>query len=71
MAQATLHICTTCRRGTPDPEAPRPGAVLHGAILGADLPEGVAPDLIRLQGADGTVPGAFSLRDTGFPAAAP
>lgn len=41
MAQATLHICTTCRRGTPDPEAPRPGAVLHGAILGADLPEGV------------------------------
>lgn len=43
----------------------------HHQLRIADLPEGVTPDLIRLQGADGTVPGAFSLRDTGFPAAAP
>lgn len=40
--RAILHVCTTCR-GT-DPEAaadPRPGALLHGALTAADLPEGV------------------------------
>ncbi|MBT9244033.1 DUF1636 domain-containing protein [Gemmobacter fulvus] len=42
MASATLYVCTTCRSGLPaDPEAPRPGAVLHAALAGADLPEGV------------------------------
>ncbi len=37
-----LLVCTTCRNGVlADPEAPRPGALLHAALDEADLPEGV------------------------------
>lgn len=36
-----------------------------------DLPEGLAADLIRLQPADGTRTGGFSLRDSGLPPAQP
>jgi predicted metal-binding protein len=38
----TLHVCITCRAGQPLQEGETtPGARLHAAILGADLPEGV------------------------------
>lgn len=37
----TLHVCTTCRRGLTDPEAPRAGAVLLDALLAEGAPEGV------------------------------
>ena len=36
-----LLICTTCKREGMDPEARRPGAVLHDLLAGGDLPEGV------------------------------
>jgi predicted metal-binding protein len=36
-----LLVCTTCKREGMDPEAPRPGAVLHEALAGAALPENV------------------------------
>ncbi|MFV1498541.1 DUF1636 domain-containing protein [Phaeobacter sp. JH20_02] len=43
MAEVTLTICTTCRRGeVTDPEAPRPGARMLAALQEADLPKGVA-----------------------------
>lgn len=40
--RAILHVCTTCRGTVPmdDPDAPRPGAVLHQA-LSDDPPAGV------------------------------
>ena len=48
--RAVLHVCTTCRGISADdgaddgimtdPDAPRPGAVLHAALSGA-APEGV------------------------------
>lgn len=38
-----LLVCTTCRNGAmADPEATRPGRVLHDRIAEGDLPEGVA-----------------------------
>ncbi len=38
----TLHVCVTCRRGLPDAgDGPRPGAVLHQALLAAGVPDGV------------------------------
>ncbi|MEH7827586.1 DUF1636 domain-containing protein [Gemmobacter denitrificans] len=43
MAQALLHVCTTCRReGAAPPDGPRPGAQLLAALLAEPLPEGVA-----------------------------
>lgn len=36
-----LLICTTCKRPGMDPEAVRPGALLHDALTTAALPEGV------------------------------
>ncbi|WP_425043325.1 DUF1636 family protein [Primorskyibacter sp. S87] len=37
-----LLVCTTCRRGLPmEEDAPRPGALLHQALSGAGLPEGI------------------------------
>ena len=36
-----LLVCTTCKREGMDPQAPRPGAVLHEALAGAGLPENV------------------------------
>ncbi len=36
-----LLICTTCKREGADPEAARPGAVLHEALAGAPLPGNV------------------------------
>ncbi|MEM6385042.1 MAG: DUF1636 domain-containing protein [Pseudomonadota bacterium] len=36
-----LLVCMTCKREGMDPEATRPGAVLHDALQGADLPENV------------------------------
>ncbi len=43
---ATLHVCTTCKAA--DPSAlpptegdPRPGALLHAALVAADTPDGV------------------------------
>lgn len=40
--RAILHVCTTCRAMNAAPEdEPRPGALLHAALAGADLPEGV------------------------------
>ncbi|MBU3029123.1 DUF1636 family protein [Paracoccus marinaquae] len=39
--RAILHVCTTCRGPVPDPVEPRPGAMLHAALAGAALPEGV------------------------------
>lgn len=37
-----LLVCSTCRRGeAADPEAPRPGALLHAGLEGTDLPDGV------------------------------
>ncbi|CRL09720.1 MAG: DUF1636 family protein [Phaeobacter italicus] len=42
MAEVTLTICTTCRRGeVTDPEAPRPGARMFAALQEAELPEGI------------------------------
>lgn len=39
---ATLIVCTTCKRGEiVDPDAPRPGATLHGALAAQDWPDGV------------------------------
>lgn len=35
-----LLVCTTCRMGDPQPDAPRAGAVLHAALLATKL-EGV------------------------------
>jgi predicted metal-binding protein len=41
-AAATLYVCTTCKgTGVHDPEAPRPGAVLHSALMQADTPTGL------------------------------
>jgi predicted metal-binding protein len=43
MAEVTITVCTTCRRGLPDdPEAPRPGTRMLEALQAAGLPEGVA-----------------------------
>ncbi|MDP5306932.1 DUF1636 domain-containing protein [Paracoccus spongiarum] len=39
--RAILHVCTTCRIVAADPDAPRPGALLHDALSSAALPEGV------------------------------
>lgn len=36
-----LLVCTTCKREGVDPEAKRPGAVLHDALSAANLPENV------------------------------
>ncbi len=36
-----LLVCTTCKREGMDPEAKRPGAVLHERLSGAGMPEGV------------------------------
>lgn len=36
-----LLVCTTCKREGMDPEATRPGAVLHEALAAAGLPENV------------------------------
>lgn len=42
MMRAILHVCTTCKGVAPgDPEAPRLGALLHEALIAADLPQGV------------------------------
>ena len=42
-APVELLVCLTCRRGAPtDDEGPRPGALLHDALAGAGLPDGVA-----------------------------
>lgn len=39
---ATLYVCTTCRAGEVlEEDAPRPGALLHSALVGADAPDGV------------------------------
>lgn len=39
---ATLHVCTTCRAGlTLEEGVPRPGALLHEALLDSGAPEGV------------------------------
>ncbi|WP_264212828.1 DUF1636 domain-containing protein [Leisingera thetidis] len=38
----TLTVCLTCRRDGADPEAARPGAVLHAALEEAGMPAGVA-----------------------------
>ncbi|MBS0565551.1 MAG: DUF1636 domain-containing protein [Proteobacteria bacterium] len=38
----TLHVCITCRRGLPDAgDGPRPGTLLHEALLAAGAPAGV------------------------------
>jgi predicted metal-binding protein len=38
----TLHVCTTCKAGEPLPDGlPRPGALLHAALLAEGAPEGV------------------------------
>lgn len=40
--RAILHVCTTCKGlAPPNPDAPRPGALLHDALAGTNLPEGV------------------------------
>lgn len=36
-----LLVCTTCKRPGMDPEAMRPGAVLHEALAAGELPENV------------------------------
>lgn len=41
MAQATLHVCTTCRRAEAPVDGTRPGAALHALLQAADLPDGV------------------------------
>lgn len=39
---ATLYVCTTCRAGEVlEEDAPRPGALLHDALLSSTAPEGV------------------------------
>jgi predicted metal-binding protein len=39
---ATLHVCTTCKRAGEEPAGEtRPGALLHAALVGLPLPEGV------------------------------
>ncbi|MEP5117887.1 MAG: DUF1636 domain-containing protein [Marinomonas sp.] len=41
-APVELLVCTTCRNGLAlSDEGTRPGALLHAALEGADLPEGV------------------------------
>lgn len=38
----TLYVCTTCRAGEIlEEDALRPGALLHGALTSAEVPEGV------------------------------
>ncbi|OCX65983.1 metal-binding protein [Thioclava sp. SK-1] len=41
--RAVLHVCTTCRgiAAQDDPAAPRSGALLHAALVDADLPPDV------------------------------
>lgn len=40
--RAILHVCTTCKGlSPPEQEAIRPGALLHEALSGAELPDGV------------------------------
>ena len=42
MADVTITVCTTCRRGQPtDTEGPRPGTLMLAALEQQDLPEGV------------------------------
>lgn len=45
MSDVTLTVCLTCRQSgaepDADPEAPRPGAVMFGALKEAGMPEGV------------------------------
>lgn len=36
-----LLVCTTCKREGMDPEATRPGAVLHERLAAGDVPDGV------------------------------
>ena len=39
---ATLHVCTTCKAGEPVSEGdPRPGALLHAALLAEGAPDGL------------------------------
>lgn len=39
---ARLHVCTTCRAGVVlEEDAPRPGALLHEALMDIGAPEGV------------------------------
>ena len=40
-APVELLVCTTCKRPGMDPEAERPGLVLHRALSGGDLPANV------------------------------
>lgn len=40
-APVELLVCTTCRRPGMDPEADRPGALLHRALSGGGLPANV------------------------------
>lgn len=38
----TLYVCTTCKAGEPVLDGdPRPGAILHAALMGEPAPEGV------------------------------
>lgn len=39
--QVTLTVCLTCRNEGADPEATRPGTLLHDALKQSGLPEGV------------------------------
>ncbi len=48
MAEVTITVCTTCKRGEPeDADAPRPGARMFAALDAAELPQGV-----RLRGVE-------------------
>jgi predicted metal-binding protein len=39
---ATLHVCTTCKAGESVPDGdPRPGALLHAALVAKGAPDGV------------------------------
>lgn len=40
-APVELLVCTTCKRPGMDPEATRPGALLHDALAAGDLPQNV------------------------------
>jgi predicted metal-binding protein len=41
-APVELLVCTTCRKGQPtDAEGPRPGAILHAALVDGGMPDGV------------------------------
>ncbi|EBA16719.1 hypothetical protein RSK20926_02904 [Roseobacter sp. SK209-2-6] len=40
-APVTLTVCLTCRNEGADPEATRPGTLLHDALKEAGMPEGV------------------------------